>query len=565
MQGSRSINRMAKSPDNTALAPYYYRDNFLRLCETVEARYGDILSTAEQSLLQRFRQLSLQAQCLYVRLVSRVGPWFRECKLSYDELGPLAPAVDELLQQALAIEAQDISPEALGKLYTQSELLHIFAGHLRAGKFPGKAALVLAIEQLQLEGQETMAALCAFEHTRLIAPLDGELVTRLQILFFGNRHQSLTDFVLQDLGVTRYYPYALDQSERLFPCREALEEYLACAELSDRYREQQEQGDPQQLLVLAEAVLTMTIRFPSSENRWQRLCNTLGRDLERQQQWQMAEQLYCRGTRHPARERRARVMEARSNWAAATALCQEIVQDPWCEEEYEAARRILPRVQRKLDGTRRPRQRDNFKQTKLRLPPTTGTVEQRTAAHLAKDWQSVHYVENSLMNTLFGLAFWEQIFAAVPGVFHHAYQSVPADMYEPVFRQKRAASLAARMAQLRDADLSVILVEAYHRYKAYQCRWVDWLHIDADLLHDVTRVIPNSHLLAIWQRMLFDPRENRRGFPDLIALGSARGDYCLIEVKGPGDALQDNQKRWLRFFQREHIPAQVAWVQWRDD
>jgi hypothetical protein len=39
----------------------------------------------------------------------------------------------------------------------------------------------------------------------------------------------------------------------------------------------------------------------------------------------------------------------------------------------------------------------------------------------------------------------------------------------------------------------------------------------------------------------------------------------MIEVKGPGDALQDSQKRWLRFFARESIPAQVAWITWSDD
>jgi hypothetical protein len=64
--------------------------------------------------------------------------------------------------------------------------------------------------------------------------------------------------------------------------------------------------------------------------------------------------------------------------------------------------------------------------------------------------------------------------------------------------------------------------------------------------------------------MLFDPGENRRGFPDLVALGDTPGDYCLIEVKGPGDALQDSQKRWLRFFEKEGIPAAVAWVSWEE-
>jgi hypothetical protein len=84
------------------------------------------------------------------------------------------------------------------------------------------------------------------------------------------------------------------------------------------------------------------------------------------------------------------------------------------------------------------------------------------------------------------------------------------------------------------------------------------------MVEAVANVVPGAHLIAIWERMLFDPRENRRGFPDLIALGSAPGEYSLIEVKGPGDALQESQKRWLRFFARQNIPSAVAWVSWAD-
>jgi len=38
----------------------------------------------------------------------------------------------------------------------------------------------------------------------------------MQLLFFGNHYQGMTDFVLSDLGVARYYPYRLDRSRRLF-------------------------------------------------------------------------------------------------------------------------------------------------------------------------------------------------------------------------------------------------------------------------------------------------------------------------------------------------------------
>ena len=96
------------------------------------------------------------------------------------------------------------------------------------------------------------------------------------MLFFGNRRQSLTDFVLQDLGVTRHYPYLLDREHRLFSCRDALEEWLACAAASDHHFELLQAAEPEQLPLLAEQVLAMTPRFPSSAKRWYRLCNCTG-------------------------------------------------------------------------------------------------------------------------------------------------------------------------------------------------------------------------------------------------------------------------------------------------
>ena len=84
------------------------------------------------------------------------------------------------------------------------------------------------------------------------------------------------------------------------------------------------------------------------------------------------------------------------------------------------------------------------------------------------------------------------------------------------------------------------------------------------MLADALDAIPTADLLLIWRRILFDPEANRSGCPDLLLLDPQRG-YCLVEVKGPGDQLQLNQRRWLRFFQAHDIPARVAWVEWVDD
>ena len=553
---------MAES-NNAALAPYYYRDNYLRLCDTVEAQYGDILSDAESAFLQTFRRLDFNAQCLYVRLISRTGPWFRESKLAYEELGSISPIIDALLANEMVVEAAELSAQELGKLFTRDELLQAF----RPASQPpprGKPALLDAIEALQLDEDDTRAALATVDDQRIIAPLGAALTEYLQLLFFGNRRQSLTDFVLQDLGLTHYFPYPLDRAHRLFCSREALDEYVACATLSDAHYTLLEAGEYEQLPALAAALAGMDIRYGSSEKRWHRLCNNVARDLERIDECELALQLYTRSQRHPARERRARILETTGDWAGARHLCEEILQQPWCEAEKEAAERILPRVNRKLTGARQSRRRDTFSDIALTIPRGSASVEELTAAHLQQQWQSVHYVENALMNTLFGLAFWEQIFEPVPGVFHNAFQSAPADMYDRAFRLKREHSLAARLQQLREEDLSTTLVTAYERYQHYECRWTHWRYIPLELVAACARVIPAAHLLAIWERMLFDPAENRRGFPDLIALGAGAGEYCLIEVKGPGDALQDSQKRWLRYFQAHDIPAEVAWVQWQE-
>lgn len=526
-------------------------------------QYADLLQPPEQSLLRKFRQLGFTAQCLYVRLVSRVGPWFRENKLIYTELGELAPALDILLAQEMAVEAQALSVEELGGIFTRPELHRVFATLLKGAKQQGKPALLEAIEQLTLPPGESLALLAAAGGGRVIAPQGVEQVNLLQLLFFGNRRQSLTQFVLSDLGVARYYPYQLDRSARLFPDRQALDEYLGCAVLADAWYELREAGDVEGLLELAADMCSTRISYPATENRWYRLCNGLARDLERAGEHAVALELYALSRRHPARERSARILERDEEYTGCAALCERILDQPWCEQESESVRRILPRVRRKLDGTRTPRSRDDFPQRKLLMSQGEGPVELQVVAHLRPVWREVHFVENKLMNALFGLAFWEQIFAPVPGAFQNPYQAVPADMYEPVFRQRRERAVAARLEQLRGGDVGRQLQDAYKCYHGYQCQWIDWRLLDSDLLEHVARVVPADHLLAIWERMLFDPRENRAGFPDLIALGDKVGEYRMIEVKAPGDALQDSQRRWLRYFLAQGIPAEVAWVEWQ--
>ena len=556
---------MVASVSSTELTPFYYRDNFLCLCDTVESQYADLLQPGESEFLSTFRDLSFPAQCLYVRLVSRVGPWFRVSRLHYEELTDTGPLLVELTSRGLLLWADSLEPSELGPLYTRRELQTVLAADISASSVSSKPELLDAIEASTMGNADITRRLCEFDGAGIVAPLGVEHVECLQLLFFGNRRQSLTEFVLSDLGVARYYPYPLDRSRRLFASREALDEYLACAALGDRWYELREADAiaVPDLLTLAADLSRMKIRYDSSRGRYSRLCNSLARELERRDASDAALALYALSDSHPCRERRLRILERTGQYRSARELCRQLLERPWCEDERDAAERIMTRLRRVMENKPQPRRQDCFQTLNLELPEDAPRVELLAAQALERQWDSVRFVENKLMNALFGLAFWEQIFAAVPGAFHNPFQGVPSDMYQRGFRLRRAELLARRLAELAESDLREELGQSYRRYQGYQCRWVNWRVVDEQLVETAVSLIPRQHLLAIWERMLFDPGENRRGFPDLIALGKSPGDYCLVEVKGPGDALQYSQKRWLRFFREQEIPAQVAWVVWQ--
>jgi hypothetical protein len=150
----------------------------------------------------------------------------------------------------------------------------------------------------------------------------------------------------------------------------------------------------------------------------------------------------------------------------------------------------------------------------------------------------------------------------VPGAFVNPFQRGPLDLLSPGFSVAREQAIANRLEELLEPGaLSQRVRQTLVDKNGLANHFVHWQRLSPDLVDLALARIPLNHWLILFQRLLFDIKNNRSGFPDLIFFPAA-GNYEMIEVKGPGDTLQESQKRWIRVFSASDIPVSVASVQW---
>lgn len=84
--------------------------------------------------------------------------------------------------------------------------------------------------------------------------------------------------------------------------------------------------------------------------------------------------------------------------------------------------------------------------------------------------------ETRILTTLFGLLFWDIIFADIPGAFETAFQSAPLDMFEDSFFYARKGLIDTRLSELREGTAREILQrhDDMYREKKTWCLCVSW-------------------------------------------------------------------------------------------
>ncbi|QBE61981.1 VRR-NUC domain-containing protein [Pseudoduganella lutea] len=539
--------------------PFYYLDNFHQVLEWIGERYADLLDSEERDFIDRFPALPRPSRALLVRMVMRKGQLFRASKLVYEEIGCARAAAAALAETGWIVVDPAMSLDELFDLLQKPELCQAFglAGALRSAR---KEAQLEAL-RAEHDTARPFSAWCGDgaprdEAYRIVAK---PLCDRLRLIFFGNYHQDWTEFVLSDLGVFRFEHVEISEAARGFRTRRDIDDYLQLHACRERFGNGEAPLD-----------VLRDVPPPGTDNEWlasrrHKLLFQLGQQLEKLRDWAGACTVYSDCAYPGARARAIRVLEKDEQFGAAWERLQAAMAAPESEAERQHLLRMAPRLARRLGhprgstGKAAPPSRFD-----LALPQPDGQwwVEGVVRDHLNREEAPVFYVENALINSLFGLLCWDAVFAAIPGAFFHPFHHGPADLHSADFHRRRTAQFDACLAQLDDGSYPATIRRNLEAKRGISSPFVFWGAMDETLLELALHCIPPAHLKQAFLRILQDVKANRTGFPDLIQFWPAERRYNMIEVKGPGDRLQDNQLRWIDYCAQHRMPVTVCYLQW---
>lgn len=516
---------------------HYYAENLLAVIRSVDGQYGDLLTAAEAAFGNRILAASPPAQRLLARLLSRKGHCARMDTLGYREVRDAPAALRELLDVGIAASCPPLPGVGPLRLLTRAEIERCFPELDATQRKPA-----LIAEAMARHGPAALHEGVA-RHFPWVALADAEPFECYRLLFFGHRRGDLAAFVLRDLGLMRFEPYELRPERRLFKDRAALDEFRTLCRIGDFAQALGATPHPALANIVLEALW-----HPASqrlfERRRSRILNGLGRRLERNRHYDAALACYARSALPPGRERTVRILhrlgdgDAAARLRAAMRNCPASALEADFAEHFGKARRRSHHV----DQLPWPR-------------PCAQSVEAAAVQALTAEGSQAWHLENALPLGLFGLAYWDWVFAPVAGMFVNAFQTAPTDLFWPDFFAARQDSCQDPL-ELSDGALLKRMRETSRSRRGIANRLVDWRALTAPTLDALLTALPAAHIRKLLEIVAADLERARTGFPDLTVV-HAPGACEFVEVKGPNDQLRSHQRLWLDKLNAASLPARV--------
>jgi hypothetical protein len=549
------------------LPPKYYLTYFDYLIGFVEDMYGHLLTEEEIRFLEAYRELPEDAKCLFIRMSNRKGFFFRPSSFSYPEIADIGDSLANLTQRGF-VRYPDSLWEGhidlvLGVL-TKPELLEVtrvLDPVIMPSKSIKRADLVrwLAFEYAPTKLLDAVLAsqtLVYVEYSREVA--------LMKFLFFGNRHDDMTEFVIRDLGHVRFQSFDDQSLSRKFTTRKEVEDALTVSYLREEFVALCSSSPPDEVfdwLMHNYSELAESISLLAKPSLDQLVLKAAGW-LERKKMPAQALEFYHLTTTPPARERKVRLMHRLGYYEEALQLCVEMLNSPQNADELYFGQDFSAKMTRaKKRVVRQTTLALHDAETILLSEAFKYQVEYGAANHFSQIGYHTFFSENTPWRSLFGLLFWEVIYDTNVQAIHHPLQRVPSDFFLPDFYQKRAHLLRAEIA--RHETIYQVKSTLVHRFAAKYGTanvLVGWHEELLNQLVVICDLLSLEQIQRVMMEMATDLRDKTRGFPDLLIWNT--DEYAFVEIKSPTDHLSARQLYWQHFFKEIGISSKIVKVKW---
>ncbi len=538
------------------LPPTYYHDHFTEMLAFIGQVYGTALGEAEHAFIRSFAELSLQAQCLYIRMSNRKKAVFRLGDLSYGEIPEPAFALDELRRAGFArgVEAGDGRAvlDDLGK----PELVKLARRQASDGfRATWSKPDIVAWIAARVPYADLAAS---FDLSGCFVPGHRETVAFLLYLYFGRLPDretgaGMTSFTLRDLGLVAV------KARESYAARFADMAEARAGFFYSRLRREMGLGAD------VEAIADTAHTFPDAPGEFagrlrDKVMHALGQHFDKHGNIERAVDFYDRADLFEARERVVRLLHAAGDMAAVTARLDRMLEAPAHDEEHIFASDFY---QRKFGAKRTGVFTELLREAQTITADDVyrGHPEYAAIAHFeARGWAGFH-TENGLWPALFGLLFWDELFES--GELSSGFDLVPHCLRDRSFHVKFAAEVETRLDAVARGEAGPLVESTVRRRNGELNGLFQWFDGINALMQAFLRAAPPAAVREVLGHISRDVYGLRDGFPDLLLMGE--GGVRFVEIKAEGDVVRRNQMARMTLLKNAGFAADICRVRYAVD
>ena len=552
------------------LPPKYYHDYFGYVLGFVRKMYEPVLNESETNFLNKYHELSEDAQCLFIRFSNRRKSFFRVNSLSYPEIKDIPAILQELLDsnfiESLCDFHQDRFDEVMD-LFTKEQHLE-FTKLLQPDVMPSKSIRKPDLVRWLLYTYDfkTLCEVIGYSEPVIKVSYEAE-VMMMKFLFFGNRNADMTEFVIRDLGHVRFQSFDEEHLSIQFETRKDVDDTLMVSLMKETFDGLKQELPPEEIFDWfmnwqAGVAGNLSHKAKPSYNSF---IVRVSAWLERKKMLSQALSIYQLTNDAPARERRVRLLYNLGEIEEALALCEEISESPQNADERYFSLDFYEKINNKKKRVVKRTTQALKSAEAIEIPIMYRWQVELGAIHYYREQgYNAVFSENEPWRMLFGLLFWDIIYDTNVQAIHNPLQRVPSDFFLPDFYLKRSDLLRERMkhANTREA-IADIVSKTYEEKFGMTNVLVSWYEGALEKVLTLISWLTPEQMHAILIEIAYNLRENTRGFPDLLVWNET--EYAFIEIKSPTDHLSSRQLHWQHFFTEHAVQSRIVRVKWLKD